>query len=115
MNEAEKERLKEIFRISKGIVDHEFSQEVIDACQPYEDARHQRRIGVEVRDHRQRRRGGDVEGVVEFHRRLGDRGQSHRGADLRPHPEHAVGGLHGHIGPGHPVAAAVSLAGVVVD
>jgi hypothetical protein len=32
MNEAEKERLKEIFRSSKGIVDHEFSQEVIDAC-----------------------------------------------------------------------------------
>ena len=31
MNEAEKERLKEIFRSSKGIVDHEFSQEVIDA------------------------------------------------------------------------------------
>ena len=41
MNEAEKERLKEIFRSSKGIVDHEFSQEVIDACKPYEDARHQ--------------------------------------------------------------------------
>ena len=29
MNEAEKERLKEAFRSAKGIVDHEFSQEVI--------------------------------------------------------------------------------------
>ena len=32
MNEAEKERLKEAFRSAKGIVDHEFSQEIIDAC-----------------------------------------------------------------------------------
>ena len=48
MNEAEKERLKEIFRISKGIVDHEFPQEVIDACQPYEDARHQRILNGET-------------------------------------------------------------------
>jgi len=48
MNEAEKERLKEIFRSSKGIVDHEFSQEVIDACQPYEDARHQRILNGET-------------------------------------------------------------------
>ncbi|MFN3898679.1 MAG: hypothetical protein ACK4PM_15340 [Acinetobacter junii] len=31
MNEAEKERLKEAFRSAKGIVDHEFSQEIIDA------------------------------------------------------------------------------------
>ena len=48
MNEAEKERLKEIFRSSKGIVDHEFSQEVIDACKPYEDARHQRILNGET-------------------------------------------------------------------
>ena len=48
MNEAEKERLKEIFRISKGIVDHEFSQEVIDACKPSEDARHQRILNGET-------------------------------------------------------------------
>jgi len=48
MNEAEKERLKEIFRISKGIVDHEFSQEVIDACQADEYARHQRILNGET-------------------------------------------------------------------
>ena len=48
MNEAEKERLKEIFRSSKGIVDHEFSQEVIDACKPYEDARRQRILNGET-------------------------------------------------------------------
>lgn len=48
MNESEKERLKEIFRISKGIVDHEFSQEVIDACQADEYARHQRILNGET-------------------------------------------------------------------
>lgn len=31
MNNAEKTRLQEIFKSSKGIVDHEFSQDVIDA------------------------------------------------------------------------------------
>ncbi len=48
MNEAEKERLKEIFRSSKGIVDHEFSQDVIDACQADEDARRQRILNGET-------------------------------------------------------------------
>ncbi|WP_075041345.1 hypothetical protein [Acinetobacter radioresistens] len=48
MNEAEKERLKEIFRSSKGIVDHEFSQDVIDACQADEDARRQRVLNGET-------------------------------------------------------------------
>lgn len=48
MNEAEKERLKEIFRSSEGIVDHEFSQEIIDACQADEDARHQRILNGET-------------------------------------------------------------------
>ena len=48
MNEAEKERLKEAFRSAKGIVDHEFSQDVIDACQPYENARHQRLLNGET-------------------------------------------------------------------
>ncbi|HGW3737726.1 TPA: hypothetical protein ACNH0K_003871 [Acinetobacter baumannii] len=48
MNEAEKERLKEIFRSSKGIIDHEFSQEIIDACQADEDARHQRILNGEM-------------------------------------------------------------------
>ena len=48
MNEAEKERLKKIFRSSNGIVDHEFSQEVIDACQADEDARHQRILNGET-------------------------------------------------------------------
>ena len=47
MNEAEKERLKEIFRSSKGIVDQERSQEGIDACKPDEDARHQRILNGE--------------------------------------------------------------------
>ncbi|MEN8383498.1 hypothetical protein [Acinetobacter radioresistens] len=48
MNEAEKERLKEIFRSSKGIVDYEFSQDVIDACQADEDARRQRVLNGET-------------------------------------------------------------------
>jgi len=48
MNEAEKERLKEIFRSSKGIVDHEFTQDVIDACQADEDARRQRILNGET-------------------------------------------------------------------
>ena len=39
MTEDEKEKLKEIFRSSKGIVDHEFSQEVIDACRADVEAR----------------------------------------------------------------------------
>ena len=48
MNEAEKERLKEIFRSSKGIVDHEFSQEVIDACREADEARQQRILNGET-------------------------------------------------------------------
>lgn len=36
-------KLQEAFRASKGIVDHEFSQEVIDACREADEAR-QRRI-----------------------------------------------------------------------
>lgn len=41
MNEAEKEQLREAFRNTKGIVDYEFSQEVIDACQAADQARQQ--------------------------------------------------------------------------
>jgi hypothetical protein len=48
MNEAEKERLKKIFRSSKGIVDHEFSQEVIDACREADEARQQRILNGET-------------------------------------------------------------------
>ena len=48
MNEAEKERLKEIFRSSEGIVDHEFSQEVIDACREADEARQQRILNGET-------------------------------------------------------------------
>lgn len=48
MNEAEKERLKEVFRSAKGIVDHEFSQEVIDACQAADQARQQRILNGET-------------------------------------------------------------------
>ena len=36
-------KLKEAFRAAKGIVDHEFSQEVIAACREADEAR-QRRI-----------------------------------------------------------------------
>ncbi len=48
MNNAEKTRLQEIFKSSKGIVDHEFSQDVIDACQADEDARRQRVLNGET-------------------------------------------------------------------
>lgn len=48
MNEAEKERLKEIFRSSKAIVDHEYSQDIIDACKADEDARRQRVLNGET-------------------------------------------------------------------
>ena len=48
MNEAEKERLKEIFRSSEGIVDYEFSQEVIDACREADEARQQRILNGET-------------------------------------------------------------------
>ena len=48
MNEAEKERLKEAFRSAKGIVDHEFSQEIIDACAESVKARQQRLLNGET-------------------------------------------------------------------
>ena len=48
MNEAENERLKEIFRSSEGIVDHEFSQEVIDTCREADEARLQRILNGET-------------------------------------------------------------------
>ena len=48
MNEAEKERLKEAFRSAKGIVDHEFSQEIIDACRANVEARQQRLLNGET-------------------------------------------------------------------
>ena len=48
MNEAEKERLKEAFRSAKGIVDHEFPQEIIDACRANVEARQQRLLNGET-------------------------------------------------------------------
>ena len=48
MNEAEKERLKEAFRRAKGIVDHEFSQEIIDACAESVKARQQSLLNGET-------------------------------------------------------------------
>ncbi|HRM14759.1 MULTISPECIES: hypothetical protein [Acinetobacter] len=48
MNNEEKARLQEIFKSSKGIVDHEFSQDIIDACQADEDARRQRVLNGET-------------------------------------------------------------------
>ncbi|ENU34776.1 hypothetical protein [Acinetobacter parvus] len=48
MNEAEKERLKEAFRSAKGIVDHEFSQEIIDASAESVKARQQRLLNGET-------------------------------------------------------------------
>ena len=48
MTEDEKERLRAIFRSSKGIVDHEFSQEVIDACRADVEARQQRILNGET-------------------------------------------------------------------
>lgn len=48
MTEDEKERLRAIFRSSKGIVDHEFSQEVIAACREADEARQQRILNGET-------------------------------------------------------------------
>ena len=48
MNEAEKEVLKKIFRRSEGVVDHVFSQEVIDACREADEARQQRILNGET-------------------------------------------------------------------
>ena len=48
MTEDEKERLRKIFRSSKGIVDPAFSQEVIDACRADVEARQQRILNGET-------------------------------------------------------------------
>ncbi|RDF69783.1 hypothetical protein, partial [Acinetobacter baumannii] len=48
MTEDEKEKLKEIFRSSKGIVDHEFSQEVKDTFRAAVEARQQRTLNGET-------------------------------------------------------------------
>ena len=40
---TDRQQLLEAFRSAKGIVDHEFSQKVIDACREADEAR-QRRI-----------------------------------------------------------------------
>lgn len=41
-------KLQEAFRAAKGIVDHEFSQDVIDACQAADQARQQRILNSET-------------------------------------------------------------------
>lgn len=41
-------KLQEAFRSAKGIVDHEFCQEVIDACQSADQARQQRILNSET-------------------------------------------------------------------
>lgn len=41
-------KLQEAFRAAKGIVDHEFSLEVIDACQEADEARQQRILNGET-------------------------------------------------------------------
>ena len=41
-------KLQEAFRVAKGIVDHEFSQEVIDACREADEARQQRILSGET-------------------------------------------------------------------
>lgn len=41
-------KLQEAFRSAKGIVDHEFCQEVIDACQAADQARQQRILNSET-------------------------------------------------------------------
>jgi len=41
-------KLQEAFRAAKGIVDHEFSQEVIDACREADEARQQRILNGET-------------------------------------------------------------------
>jgi len=35
-------KLQDAFRVAKGIVDHEFSQGVIDSCREVDEARQQR-------------------------------------------------------------------------
>ncbi|RKG47404.1 hypothetical protein D7V64_16790 [Acinetobacter cumulans] len=45
---TDKQLLLEAFRSAKGIVDHEFSQEVIDACRETDEAREQRILNGET-------------------------------------------------------------------
>ena len=45
---TDKQQLLEAFRSAKGIVDHEFSQEVIDACRADVEARQQRILNGET-------------------------------------------------------------------
>jgi hypothetical protein len=41
-------KLQDAFRVAKGIVDHEFFQEVIDACREADEARQQRILNGET-------------------------------------------------------------------
>lgn len=41
-------KLQDAFRVAKGIVDHEFSQEVIDSCREVDEARQQRILNGET-------------------------------------------------------------------
>ncbi len=45
---TDKQQLLKAFRSAKGIVDHEFSQEVIDACREADEARQQRILNGET-------------------------------------------------------------------
>jgi hypothetical protein len=45
---TDKQKLLKAFRSAKGIVDHEFSQEVIDACRADVEARQQRILNGET-------------------------------------------------------------------
>ncbi|EMI9268058.1 hypothetical protein RZ601_003871 [Acinetobacter baumannii] len=45
---TDKQQLLEAFRSAKGIVDHEFSQEVIDASREADEARQQRILNGET-------------------------------------------------------------------
>ncbi|HHP4966269.1 MULTISPECIES: hypothetical protein [Acinetobacter] len=45
---TDKQQLLEAFRSAKGIVDHEFTQEIIDSCQSEDQARQQRILNGET-------------------------------------------------------------------
>ena len=45
---TDKQQLLEAFRSAKGIVDHEFTQEIIDPCQLEDQARQQRILNGET-------------------------------------------------------------------
>lgn len=45
---TDRQQLLKAFRSAKGIVDHEFSQEVIDACREADEARQQRILNGET-------------------------------------------------------------------